>query len=270
MLKNVQIHIPQPCGENWDDMRPAEDGRHCSSCLKTVVDFSLMSDREVLSWLTDANKKVCGRFSAGQLNRNLLPAPERNKRAWSLWNFLLAGLLVSSRVPAQTKVAAAPVSQHDKRLLGEPMIERVRVEADTPKYSVLPPVVVVGYGHMMGKVVMGGAVSTVRVITLTDLLKDTLAVIGISKKEKELTLYPNPASRGTTVRLSCPPDLLGEYKLELFSANGALLQARLVEWNDKSQTELLNLPASLSAGVYFVKLSHMGTGKIATRKLMVL
>jgi len=277
MLKNLQIQVPQPCGENWDEMRPAEDGRHCSSCLRTVVDFSLMSDREILSWLADANRKVCGRFSADQLNRNLLPPPERKRRAWSLWNFLLAGLLVSSRVPAQTKAATAPVSQHDKRLLGVPLaITKIPVQADTPKYSVLPPVVVQGYGvtrcrDIKGDVVTVGKIAITHKKTSTllkDLVKDTLAVVGIPKKE--LTLYPNPASRGTAVKLSFPPDLSGEYKLELFSADGALLQARLVEWNDKSQTELLNLPPSLSAGAYFVKLSHTGTGKVVTRKLMVL
>jgi hypothetical protein len=268
MSKNLQIRVPQPCGKNWDDMLPSAGGRHCSSCVKTVVDFTLMSDQEVLSWLTNANRKVCGRFSADQLDRNLLPAPERKRRVWNIWNFVLAGLLVSSKVPAQTKIIVTPVSQHDKRLLGEPLaVVKIPVQADTPKYTVLPPVVVTAYGQS-GRTVLMGAVSTVRVITLTDLLKDTLAFIGFPKKE--LTLYPNPASRGTAVRLSCPPDLLGEYKLELFNSNGALLQERSVEWRDKSQTESLNLPASLSAGVYIVKMSPAGTGKVVTRKLVVL
>jgi hypothetical protein len=276
MSKNLQIRVPQPCGENWDDMSPSAGGRHCSSCLKTVVDFTLMSDQEVLFWLTNANRKVCGRFSADQLDRNLLPAPERKRSVWNIWNFILAGLLVSSKVPAQTKVIVTPVSQHDKRLLGEPLaVVKIPVQADTPKYTVLPPVVVTAYGQSRRTVydqsrrtVLMGAVSTVRVITLTDLLKDTLTFIGFPKKE--LTLYPNPASRGTAVRLSCPPDLLGECKLELFNSNGALLQERSVEWRDKSQTESLNLPASLSAGVYFVKMSPAGTGKVVTRKLVVL
>ncbi len=254
-------------------MLPSAGGRHCTSCLKTVVDFSLMSDREILSWLTNADGKVCGRFSAGQLDRNLLPAPERKRRIANLLNFLLAGLLVSSEVSAQAKAAAPPVSQHDKRLLGEPLaITKIPMQADTPQYAVLPPVVVRGYGVTRCRYITGGAVAAVAIekssSILKDLVKDTLAFIGFPKKE--LTLYPNPAARGTTVKLSFPPDLSGEYKLELFSANGALLQERLVEWSDKSQTELLNIPASLSAGAYFVKLSHHGTGKIVTRKLMVL
>jgi hypothetical protein len=185
----------------------------------------------------------------------------------------LTGLLVSSEVSAQTKAAAPPVSQHDKRLLGEPLtIEKIQVQVDTPKYAILPPVVVQGYGVRRCRGVMGGAVAGVAIQSsssvLKDLVKDTLAFVGFPKKE--LTVYPNPASRGTMVKLSCPPDLLGECKLELFSANGALLQERLIVWSDKSQTELLNIPASLSAGVYFVKLSHPGTGKVVTRKLMVL
>src|SRR5260221_12596058 len=121
MCKNRQIHIREPCGESCGGMLPSGDRRHCSSCLKTVLEFSLMSDREVLSWLADANTKVCGRFSNDQVNRSLLPVQERKRRLWSIWNFLLAGLLVSSRAPAQTKSPVAPVSQHDQRLMGAPL-----------------------------------------------------------------------------------------------------------------------------------------------------
>jgi hypothetical protein len=31
MSKSVQIHIPQPCHENWQHMTPKEQGRFCGS-----------------------------------------------------------------------------------------------------------------------------------------------------------------------------------------------------------------------------------------------
>src|SRR5258708_1192488 len=277
MSKNIQIRVTDPCGENWDDMQASGNGRHCSSCLKTVVDFSLMSDQDVLSWLADTNKNVCGRFAADQLNRGLVPALERKRRGWAIWNFLLAGLLVSSKAPAQTKVSLAPVTQCDKKQLsGEPLIGKVRVEADTPKFDTLPPVVVQGYStisrsDIMGDVVIVGEVTVGHRKTswVMDLVKDTLALVGISKKEKELTLYPNPAFRGTGVRLSLSPDLSGACKLELFNGAGSLLQARSLEWTHPSQIESLNIPASLPAGGSFLKLYNVGTRKVYTQKLVV-
>ena len=54
MAKNIQISIADPCRQNWDEMQVIKDGRYCASCQKTVVDFTAMSDQEVLSWLAGA------------------------------------------------------------------------------------------------------------------------------------------------------------------------------------------------------------------------
>ena len=43
MKTPIIFHIPEPCHENWDAMTPQDKGRHCESCNKIVVDFSIMS-----------------------------------------------------------------------------------------------------------------------------------------------------------------------------------------------------------------------------------
>lgn len=117
MPKNIQLRIDDPCSERWDGMSPREEGRFCFSCNKTVVDFTGMTDQEILGWFANSQGVVCGRFRGGQLQRELLPVavpvlPRKGiKMGW--WHFLLAGLLVSSKVSAQTGIANPAVSQRD-------------------------------------------------------------------------------------------------------------------------------------------------------------
>ncbi|MEJ7662873.1 MAG: hypothetical protein WKG07_26620 [Hymenobacter sp.] len=68
----------QPCPESWAAMTPTATGRHCAACAKTVVDFSRMSDGEILAFLArhasaHSPGKLCGRVAAPQLGRPLQP-----------------------------------------------------------------------------------------------------------------------------------------------------------------------------------------------------
>ena len=68
--RKVSITVADPCHESWHTMSPRAHGRHCSSCEKTVVDFTQFTDKQVLD-LLKAEKNICGRFHATQLNRHL-------------------------------------------------------------------------------------------------------------------------------------------------------------------------------------------------------
>ncbi len=65
------IRIKNPCVANWQEMRPHSHGKFCSSCEKVVVDFSKMSDTEIVNYFTTATKKTCGRFATSQVDRKL-------------------------------------------------------------------------------------------------------------------------------------------------------------------------------------------------------
>ncbi|HVW60416.1 MAG TPA: hypothetical protein VHC48_10285, partial [Puia sp.] len=109
MPEKIQLFIKEPCHEQWGDMQVNAEGRFCGSCQKTVVDFSMMSDQEVLTWLSGEGRSVCGRFMEEQLNRELKPVRFSGKRRWALWwQLLLAGWLVSSEVEAQAGGVAGP------------------------------------------------------------------------------------------------------------------------------------------------------------------
>jgi hypothetical protein len=95
MSKAINIKVPKPCHENWNNMTPKEQGHFCDACQKVVVDFTVMSDKEMLDHISKAaGQSVCGRFANDQLNGKVeVPA---NKRRFSLayvWNLLLATVL---------------------------------------------------------------------------------------------------------------------------------------------------------------------------------
>jgi len=69
---NLFIGVPSPCSEDWEAMSPCDRGRHCAVCSKTVVDFTLMSDGQILDVFSKAGKEPpCGHFLETQLNRKL-------------------------------------------------------------------------------------------------------------------------------------------------------------------------------------------------------
>lgn len=67
----MKITIPKPCHENWETMTPEEKGRFCSVCSKTVRDFSLTSDQEIVEVFSHSSEDICGNFNESQLNRDL-------------------------------------------------------------------------------------------------------------------------------------------------------------------------------------------------------
>ncbi len=72
MNSKFSIQIPSPCHEDWNQMLPAEQGRFCQSCEKTVVDFSQMSDEQVLNYFKlkqSTSEHVCGRFRAEPVSK---------------------------------------------------------------------------------------------------------------------------------------------------------------------------------------------------------
>lgn len=67
--QSIQISIATPCSQKWDDMSPANRGRHCAHCNTTVIDFSTWTDKELFDFFTVNNGHICGRYLPSQLNR---------------------------------------------------------------------------------------------------------------------------------------------------------------------------------------------------------
>ena len=71
-----KLKIAKPCHENWDSMSIVENGRHCLSCNKDVIDFSILTDDQIQNYfISNYGKEVCGRFKYVQLERIRIQLP---------------------------------------------------------------------------------------------------------------------------------------------------------------------------------------------------
>lgn len=109
-MRRFSIHIPQPCPQSWDDMHPNDRGRYCASCQKTVVDYTALSDRELIKQLARPTSEMrCGRLRDDQLNRLLIA--DTAGHSWHYWISLLTmgwlGLQTAQGQQPATKSATA-------------------------------------------------------------------------------------------------------------------------------------------------------------------
>ena len=110
----LQLAIPSPCHENWDAMLHNEKGRHCLNCQKTVVDFTKMTDTQIIYFFQEYKSSTCGRFLDTQLNRPILQpviTKPQSRFAWLLSAFLLP-LSTNAQTP-QYQDTLNPIENHE-------------------------------------------------------------------------------------------------------------------------------------------------------------
>lgn len=89
-MQKWQISIPEPCHENWQQMTATDQGRFCNACVKEVIDFSMLTDVEMLNYFnTRSYEKVCGRALPSQLNRTLSSSKEPKKKTFWYGHYML-------------------------------------------------------------------------------------------------------------------------------------------------------------------------------------
>jgi Secretion system C-terminal sorting domain len=107
-MQKFQLSIPKPCHQNWNDMTPEGQGRFCSSCAKQVIDFSAMTDTQLmLHFASSQAENVCGRVHPDQLNRAIaIPEPPR-KKVFLYWQYALAFVMFFFAKSQQTRAQSS-------------------------------------------------------------------------------------------------------------------------------------------------------------------
>lgn len=73
MKPSFQLNIEHPCHEQWESFTPTATGGFCASCQKNVIDFSKMSESELVAFFRDrlnSSQNLCGRFREDQLRKS--------------------------------------------------------------------------------------------------------------------------------------------------------------------------------------------------------
>jgi hypothetical protein len=66
-MKRLSLTIPKPCAEKWNNFTPTQTGGFCASCSKNVIDFTKLTDEQILDFFHTRPAHACGRFKPDQL-----------------------------------------------------------------------------------------------------------------------------------------------------------------------------------------------------------
>jgi hypothetical protein len=105
-MKKINLSIPKPCHEDWDQMTQVEKGKFCDSCQKVVVDFTKMRDRELAVFFKKSSGSVCGRFQQEQLNHDINIPRKRIPWVKYFFQFTLPTFLISLKTYGQKEKLA--------------------------------------------------------------------------------------------------------------------------------------------------------------------
>lgn len=119
MANIYRLHISEPCTEDWGSMLPEEKGKFCLSCQKSVIDFSNMTDGEIVRVLEQNNDHICGRMRISQQHRTLVdhkvvPKKQMWYAPWKYVAGLLLGITTQQQVSAQQTGATATMEQNSQ------------------------------------------------------------------------------------------------------------------------------------------------------------
>jgi hypothetical protein len=140
MKTEIYLQIPKPCHENWDAMTTVDKGKFCSSCSKEVIDFSLLTDAEVLNYFKKSTGNTCGRFTNDQLQRPLQETRIEKKKGWKWLLASITSLIMISRTQAQKREISreffrkVKIEQSGKSLL------KGYIETNTTKHPIIKPI----------------------------------------------------------------------------------------------------------------------------------
>lgn len=106
MQQKITLGINKPCSAKFDSFKATKAGGFCGSCQKEVIDFTKMTDKEIIQYFQNNQKKSCGRFNKTQLKTYSTIIPSKRtynlkKIGIGLMSFSLLSILAMNKSQAQ-------------------------------------------------------------------------------------------------------------------------------------------------------------------------
>ncbi|CAM4151215.1 MULTISPECIES: carboxypeptidase-like regulatory domain-containing protein [Flavobacterium] len=95
MSQNFNLAIENPCSENFNNFNSTEKGGFCNSCRKEVVNFTNMTDSQIIDYFKNSTKKTCGYFREEQL-KNYASQITISQQKGKFWNASIMGFSLLS------------------------------------------------------------------------------------------------------------------------------------------------------------------------------
>ncbi|MDC6404828.1 MULTISPECIES: carboxypeptidase-like regulatory domain-containing protein [Maribacter] len=116
MKNSFRLSVLEPCSENFANFKKTKQGGYCNSCQKEVIDFTELSDLEVVQHFKKNNGSTCGRFrtsqlknyefeSVGIMNTNIF------QKSLGIASFSLLALCATAPVQSQEVAEASPIME---------------------------------------------------------------------------------------------------------------------------------------------------------------
>lgn len=262
-MNKMILSINEPCNQNWDAMTETAKGRFCSSCSQTVVDFTLMSDAQLINYFTEyQHERTCGRLLHEQLDNILSVPAEPIRKKFGYWKYFVASSLLfftKGSIKAQVK---ANHGSHSYVLNANKKADTIIFNAP----QTLEPVIMLSkscFSRKRKQMMMGGITSS---LTVTYTRTDTIKSFFVGESIK---IFPNPVARGNSFSLSLNLKAAGDYNIEIISASGALLKQEQVDIRTLKSTHQIATDSRWASGLYFVRITDEVHKEIATCKLVL-
>jgi hypothetical protein len=107
MKKSFSLNLSNPCSEKWETFSPTDRGAFCSACSKEVLDFTSMSDQQIIDYFKTRPKNTCGKFRPDQFKHYQIQSDSINP-GWKLWKAGLVAIALAS--------VTKPSSAQEKKL----------------------------------------------------------------------------------------------------------------------------------------------------------
>jgi Secretion system C-terminal sorting domain len=265
MSKYISINIPEGCSQDWNMMEQRHEGKHCNSCQKTVIDFTLMTDTQLANFFKKNTSNVCGRFYDDQLNKQI--ALPKRELPWLKYFFTitLPAFLFSQKSWGQKNL------HKDKTVLTKGVYKAKEIICYANKIPKEKKDSIVDLEEVFVKtdasnryltIVFGGAFSRVSHTLAKN--KETI----VQKENNPINIFPNPILQNSKLNISWKKDIYSNQLVEIFNANGTLIQKEMVIVSSKTQNAFVWLK-HMPAGFYIIKITDTKTRLQLSKEFIV-